>query len=86
MIPGATEQEKEYEKEFIAQAYYKIGGQPKAMIMLRNLHVYDLYCYRNTISKGTSSGITLLNVKGHSNGAHKITSLPNTDQEAQTVY
>lgn len=48
--------------------------------------MYDLYCYRNTISKGSSSGITLLNVKGHSSGAHKTISLPNTDIEAQHVF
>lgn len=85
VIPGATDQEKEEEKELSAQAYARIGGQPKAMIMLRNLHVYDLYCFRNTISKGSSSGITLANVKGHPSNVNKVISLPATDQEAQSV-
>ena len=85
MIPGATDKEKEEEKEQTAQAYSRIGGQPKAMIMLKNLHLYDMYCFRNTISKGSSSGITLVNVKGFQSSLNKPITLPTTEQEAQSV-
>jgi len=58
-IPGASDPEKEIEKEMIKQAYDRIGGEPKACIYLRNLHIYELSCFRNTISKGSGSGITI---------------------------
>ena len=68
------------------QAYARIGGQPKACIMLQNLHVYELSCYRNTISKGSGSGITIHNVKGHKDNMMLVTTLPKTEQEAQSVF
>ena len=64
-IPGATDQEKEEEKLFQKQAYARIGGPPKACILLANLHIFELSCYRNTISKGSGSGITIANVKAN---------------------
>ena len=54
--------------------------------MLRNLHLFDLSCFRNTISKGSGSGITIQNVKGHREDMTQVTSLPMTEQEAQFVY
>lgn len=65
VIPGATEEEKEMEQVLAKQAYARIGGEPRASIYLRNLHVFDLSCFRNTISKSSGSGITIQNVKGH---------------------
>jgi hypothetical protein len=64
-IPGATEKEKLDEKVFQKQAYLRIGGPPKASIMLANLNIFELSCFRNTISKGSGSGITIANVKAH---------------------
>jgi hypothetical protein len=86
VIPGATDQEKEEEKEFSKQAYARIGGMPKACILFQNLHVFDLSCFRNTISKGSGSGITIFNVKGHKEDMTQVTKLPTTEQEAQTVF
>ena len=86
VIPGATNHEKEEEKELSKQAYVRIGGEPKACILFQNLYVFDLSCFRNTISKGSGSGITLLNVKGHKEDMTQVTKLPTTEQEAQTVF
>lgn len=86
VIPGATEQEKEEEKIFQKQAYSVIGGPPKACIMLANLHVFELSCYRNTISKGSGSGITIANVKAHKEDMTAVINLPTTEAEAKNVY
>lgn len=85
-IPGATDQEKVEEKALMAQAYERIGGQPKACILLQNLHVFDLSCFRNTISKGSGSGITIFNVKGHKEDMTQVLKLPTTEAEAQAVF
>ena len=93
-IPGATDQEKEEEKLFQKQAYARIGGPPKACILLANLHVFELSCYRNTISKGSGSGITIANVKANKEdtrlAALQDTSsalqLPTTDAEAKVLF
>ena len=54
--------------------------------MLQNLHVFDLSCFRNTISKGSGSGITISNVKGHKYDMTEVTELPTTDSEAERVF
>lgn len=64
------------------RALEKIGGAPKACIFLRNLHLFELTCFRNTISKASGSGITLQNVKGHREDMTKVKSLPATDEDA----
>lgn len=64
------------------QAYERIGGEPQACIMLKNLHVFDLSCFRNTISKGSGSGITIFNVKGHKEDMTQVCKLPKTEAEA----
>ena len=63
-MPGATDEEKLDEKELVKQAFERIGGEPESCILLKNLFVYNLACSRNTISKGSGSGIKLYNVKG----------------------
>lgn len=68
------------------QAYARIGGPPKACILLANLHLFELSCYRNTISKGSGSGITIVNVKAHKEDMSAVISLPTTETEAQTVF
>ena len=86
VIPGATEQEKLSESVLQRQAYSLIGGHPTACILLRDLHIYDLSCFRNTISKGSGSGITIQNVKGNKHDMTLVTKLPTTEQEAQIVF
>ena len=85
-IPGATDKEKEEEIQLVKQAFAQIGGQPPACILLKNLHVYFLSCFRNTISKGSGSGITIFNVKGHKEDMTQVPKLPRTEQEAQTLF
>ena len=85
-IPGSSDKEKEEEQVFMNQAYERIGGRPKASILLRNLHVYDLNCFRNTISKGSGAGIMIVNVKGHKEDITQVSSLPSTEVEAQSVF
>ena len=85
-IPGATDQEKGKEKYHLMQAYERNGGEPKACILLQNLHVFDLSCFRNTISKGSGSGITIFNVKGHKEDMTHVSKLPTTESEALSIF
>ena len=85
-IPGSTDKEKKEEQVLMNQAYERIGGKPKACILLKNLRVYDLNCYRNTISKGSGAGIMIVNVKGHKEDMTQVNSLPSTETEAQSVF
>ena len=61
--------------------------------MLANLHISELSCYRNTISKGSGSGITIYNVKASKeDGRNQIANgesvikFPKNDAEAKTVF
>ena len=84
-LPGATEEEKESEKEQIKQAYDRLGGEPQSCIYLGNLFIYNLACSRNTISKGSGSGIKLFNVKGSEKDIQHL-KMPKTPDEAAKVF
>lgn len=63
-IPSATPQEAEREKALVEKAYKTLGQKPESCILLVNLLVSSVICFRNTISKSSGSGIKVINCKG----------------------
>ena len=85
-IPGATDQEKQHEELLIEQAYDRLGGRPESQILVENLRMYNMICLRNTISKGSGSGIKIFNVKGGNEDMLAPEQLPSDTKEAESLF
>ena len=55
-------------------------------MLMQNLYVYNLICYRNTISKGTGSGIKVVNCKGSFEDPLVDMDLPTDNTQAEDVF
>lgn len=62
-----------------------MGGPPQSCILIRNLHAFNVSVSRNTISKGSGSGIKLFNVKACTNNMNGPIELPKTEPDAETM-
>lgn len=85
-IPGATDSEKQHEEILVEQAYDRLGGRPESQILIENMRLHNLICLRNTISKGSGSGIKIFNVKGASEDMLADELLPKDTKEAESLF
>ena len=48
--------------------------------------MYNLICFRNTLSKATGSGIKIINCKGTDDDPNQDTDLPTSETEALDIF
>ena len=55
-------------------------------MLMQNLYVYNIICYRNTLSKASGSGIKIINCKGIDDDPNQETNLPTSEEEAMQIF
>ena len=55
-------------------------------MLMQNLFIYNLICFRNTLSKGSGSGIKISNCKGTEDDPLVEVNLPSDQEEAAQIF